>query len=148
MSDSTPQLALNGGTPVTREPFPTTWLGPAAIGEEEVEAVAAVVRSQRLFRFLDPASSQCTRLENHFREMTGCAHALAVGGGTASLIAAVWVSPTAQDADLVYANNRQATAEALANGMANRPSIEELLAVRDIPINGYYVPATLREDTR
>jgi len=64
------------------------------------------------------------------------------------LIAAVWVSPAAQDADLVYANNRQATAEALANGMANRPSIEELLAVRDIPINGYYVPATLREDTR
>jgi len=84
-----PQLALDGGAPVTTEPFPTTLLGPAAIGEEEVEAVAAVVRSQRLFRFLDHANSHCTRLENLFCEMTGCAHALAVGGGTGSLIAAL-----------------------------------------------------------
>jgi 5,6,7,8-tetrahydromethanopterin hydro-lyase len=64
------------------------------------------------------------------------------------LITAVWVSPAAVDADMVYVNNRQATAEALANGMAKQPSIEELLAVRDTPINGYYVPATLREGDR
>ena len=86
MSNSADALALNGGEPVTREPFPTTWLGPAAIGEEEVEAVAAVVRSGRIFRFLDHEHSQCTRLESLFAEMTGCKHALAVGGGTAALI--------------------------------------------------------------
>ncbi len=82
----TEMLAINGGTPVATEPYPAPWLGPAAIGEEEVDAVAAVVRSQRLFRFLDHEHSQCTRLEGLFREMTGCGHALAVGGGTAALI--------------------------------------------------------------
>jgi len=83
------RLAIDGGAPVTTEPFPTTLLGPAAIGEEEVEAVAAVVRSGNLFRFLDREHSRCTELENHFRDMTGCAHALAVGGGTAALISAL-----------------------------------------------------------
>ncbi len=79
-------LAIDGGTPVTTEPFPAPWLGPAAIGDEEIEAVTAVLRSQNVFRFLDHEHSQCTRLEGLFREMTGCRHALAVGGGTAALI--------------------------------------------------------------
>lgn len=80
------RLAIDGGTPVVSGPFPAGWLGPAAIGEEEVEAVAAVVRSQRLFRFQDHEHSKCTELENLFKEMTGCEYALAVGGGTAALI--------------------------------------------------------------
>lgn len=79
-------LAINGGEPVTRDPFPPAWLGPASIGEEEVEAVAAVVRSKRIFRFLDHEHSCCTRLEHLFQDFTGCPHALAVGGGTAALI--------------------------------------------------------------
>ncbi len=89
MSADTERLAIDGGSPVATEPFPTTWLGPAAIGEEEVEAVAAVVRSGRLFRFLDHEHSHCSRLESLFRGMTGCEYALAVGGGTASLICAL-----------------------------------------------------------
>lgn len=83
---STDLLAVNGGTPITTEAFPAPWLGPAEIDETEVEAVANVVRSQRIFRFLDLENSQCARLEELFREMTGCRHALAVGGGTAALI--------------------------------------------------------------
>lgn len=80
------RLAIDGGKPVASGPFPAGWLGPAAIGDAEVEAVAAVVRSQRLFRFLDHEHSKCTELENLFKEMTGCEYALAVGGGTAALI--------------------------------------------------------------
>ena len=80
------QLALHGGTPVTTEVFPEPWLGPAAIGEEEVAAVAAVVRSQKLFRFLDPEHSKCAELERLFAAMTGRQYALALGGGTAALI--------------------------------------------------------------
>ena len=79
-------LAIHGGTPVTTEAFPEAWLGPAAIGEEEAEAVAAVVRSRRLFRFLDPEHSKCAELEHLFASMTARRHALAVGGGTAALI--------------------------------------------------------------
>lgn len=62
------------------------------------------------------------------------------------LIAAVWVDPAATDADLVYTNNRQATAEALRNGSARLPALADVLAVRETPINGYYVPASLRPD--
>ena len=79
-------LAIEGGKPVAEGPFPPAWLGPAAIGEEEAAAVAAVVRSQRLFRYLDPENSTCTRLENLFKALTGCEYALAAGGGTAALI--------------------------------------------------------------
>ena len=89
MNEDTHKLAIDGGTPVTAEPFPATWLGPAAIGEEEVEAVAAAVRSKKLFRFLDRENSQCTKLEGLFTSMTGCEYALAVGGGTAALISAL-----------------------------------------------------------
>ena len=65
---------------------------------------------------------------------------------TTALITAVWVSPEATDADAVYENNRLATTQALANAMKDEPKISELLAVRDHPINGYYVPKTLRAD--
>ncbi|OQB42038.1 MAG: L-glutamine:2-deoxy-scyllo-inosose aminotransferase [Candidatus Hydrogenedentes bacterium ADurb.Bin179] len=80
------QLAIHGGKPVTTEIFPKPWLGPAAIGEEEVAAVAAAVRSQKLFRFLDPEHSKCAELERLFAAMTGRQYALALGGGTAALI--------------------------------------------------------------
>lgn len=83
------KLAIDGGTPVTTEAFPEAWLGPAEIGEEEVNAVSEVVRSRRIFRFLDHEHSQCTRLEKLFTEFTGCHHALAVGGGTCALISAL-----------------------------------------------------------
>ena len=63
------------------------------------------------------------------------------------LIAAVWVDPTAADADLVYENNRRATCAALAAGRAGTPSLDEILAVRDTPINGYYTPPSLRTET-
>ncbi len=81
-----PTLAIHGGAPVTREAFPEPWLGPAEIGEEEAQAVADVVRSRKLFRFLDPDTSKCAALERLFQEMTGQRYALAVGGGTAALI--------------------------------------------------------------
>ncbi len=56
------------------------------------------------------------------------------------LIAAVWVSPEAADGDLVYANNRQATRDALAAGAARLPTVDEALAVRDAPLNAYWLP--------
>jgi 5,6,7,8-tetrahydromethanopterin hydro-lyase len=54
------------------------------------------------------------------------------------LIAAVWVNPDARDADAVFANNRRATADALANGAARRPSVSDVLARRHEPVNPYY----------
>ncbi len=86
MTPSSSKLAFHGGAPVATETFPPAWLGPAEIGDAEIHAVTEVLRSQKLFRFLDPENSRCAELERRFCRMTGCAHALAVGGGTAALI--------------------------------------------------------------
>lgn len=54
------------------------------------------------------------------------------------LIAAVWVNPEARKADLVYANNRRATATALAAAVAGTPTVAQTLEARDRPANPYY----------
>jgi 5,6,7,8-tetrahydromethanopterin hydro-lyase len=54
------------------------------------------------------------------------------------LIAAVWVNPAARNADLVYANNRAATREALRAGVAGTPRVADVLAARDLPANPFY----------
>ena len=56
------------------------------------------------------------------------------------LIAAVWVNPDAIDASLVYENNRTATRDALAAGLARTPTLTEALEYRDRPFNAYYLP--------
>lgn len=81
------KLAIDGGIPVTSEPFPGGNLGPSDIGDEEIQAVTEVLRSRTVFRFSDREHSRCAQLEDRFRAMTGCKHALAVGGGTGALIA-------------------------------------------------------------
>jgi hypothetical protein len=40
----------------------------------------------------------------------------------------------------VYANNREATRRALESGKRHTPTLDEVMAVRDVPLNGYYLP--------
>lgn len=54
------------------------------------------------------------------------------------IIAAVWVNWDAVDEQRVYANNRAATAQALANGVASLPLIADVLAAREAPSNPYF----------
>jgi 5,6,7,8-tetrahydromethanopterin hydro-lyase len=56
------------------------------------------------------------------------------------LVAAVWVSWSARDADAVYANNRAASREALARGVAGDPPLPDVLAGRAEPWNPYFRP--------
>ena len=56
------------------------------------------------------------------------------------IIAAVWVDPKARDADLVFANNRKATAGALALGRAGLPAVADVLAQRESAWNPFYRP--------
>ena len=56
------------------------------------------------------------------------------------LIAAVWVSPAARDADAVYRNNRAATRAALAVGRDHAPALADVLAARGEPWNPFYRP--------
>jgi 5,6,7,8-tetrahydromethanopterin hydro-lyase len=56
------------------------------------------------------------------------------------LIAAVWVSPAARDANLVYANNRAATTAALRAAARSLPELADVLAARAQPSNPFYQP--------
>ncbi|MGN6781175.1 MAG: formaldehyde-activating enzyme [Marmoricola sp.] len=57
------------------------------------------------------------------------------------LICAVWVNPSAHDAEEVYLNNRKATATALRNGVQGLPGAQDVLDARDGVHNPFYTPA-------
>lgn len=145
MNPNHPRLAADGGEPITQELFPSSWLGPAAIGEEEVEAVANVVRSGRIFRFLDHEHSHCTRLERLFSRMTGCDYALAVGGGTAALICGL-IGIGISDGDEVilpgYTYIASASAILICGGVPVIAEIDESMTIDPADIASKITPRT------
>lgn len=74
--------------------------------------------------------------------------ALALDGGVIDtdavaglvLIAAVWVNPAADDAGAVFANNTEATLEALRNGRYGRPSVADAVAAGLSAWNPFFRP--------
>lgn len=70
----------------------------------------------------------------------GVAHALGAGDVDPDhvLIVAVWVDPAADDADAVFANNREATRLALAAGRAGLPSTDDVLDAAGQAWNPFY----------
>lgn len=78
----------------------------------------------------------------------GVADAVAEGTITAAqadsdvILAAVWVNPDADDADIVYRNNREATRAALRNGVEQLPLLDDVLAARKAPRNPFYTAPT------
>ena len=56
------------------------------------------------------------------------------------IIAAVWVNPAADDAELVFANNRESARIALSNGAASLPETDAVIAARDSPTNPFFTP--------
>jgi 5,6,7,8-tetrahydromethanopterin hydro-lyase len=58
------------------------------------------------------------------------------------LIAAVWVDPAADDADAVFANNREATRSAIVIGVAGLPAARDAVAKRAEAWNPYYKPSS------
>lgn len=55
------------------------------------------------------------------------------------LIAAVWVSWDADDADLVFENNARAMVGAIEAGLSCQPSLDELMRLRDRASNPFFV---------
>jgi 5,6,7,8-tetrahydromethanopterin hydro-lyase len=60
--------------------------------------------------------------------------------GDLVIIAAVWVNPAAGIAELVCANNRTATREALRAAVSGGPAVADVLAARDSARNPFYDP--------
>lgn len=58
-----------------------------------------------------------------------------------ALIAAVWVNPDADDAEVVYRNNREATYGALRNGALSLPTLQDVVDARTHVSNPFYTPA-------
>jgi dTDP-4-amino-4,6-dideoxygalactose transaminase len=97
MSGSAGKLALDGGTPVRREPLLPGWPGGLLIGEAEKAQVLEVLESQSLYRHYGPRPlRKVAELEDGFARAMGVRHALAVTSGTGALIvglAALGIGP-------------------------------------------------------
>ena len=97
MTGPAAKLALEGGTPVRREPLLPGWPGGLLIGEEEKAQVLEVIESQSLYRHYGPhPRHKAAELEQAFAQAMGTGHALAVTSGTAALVvglAALGIGP-------------------------------------------------------
>jgi len=72
------KLALEGGTPYRKRPFPRR----EPFGEREVELVVEAVRSQNLF---GPTGDKVPEFERRFAELYGVRYAVASTSGTAAI---------------------------------------------------------------
>jgi len=75
----TVKLAVDGGEPVRRAPFPSLW---PVLGEEDVAAAAEVLRSSRLTSL---TSGVVAEFEADFARYHGVRHALATSSGTTAI---------------------------------------------------------------
>jgi 8-amino-3,8-dideoxy-alpha-D-manno-octulosonate transaminase len=97
MPQTATKLAIDGGAPVRTERLPY-FRGAALIGEEERQAVLAVLESRALFRY-DSASNflgKVAAFERKLAALTGARHCVAIANGTAALrsgLAALDVGP-------------------------------------------------------
>ncbi len=57
------------------------------------------------------------------------------------IIAAVWVNPGADDADVVFANNRLSVRTAIENGALSLPRTDDVIAARNSATNPFYTPS-------
>jgi 8-amino-3,8-dideoxy-alpha-D-manno-octulosonate transaminase len=117
------QPAILGGRPCVVEKPACYEHGPQEIGQEEIDAVVAALKSRNLFRHGPPAGASYTaRLENDFAKRTEVKHALAVNSGTSALICGmIGLGVSSGDEVIVPAYTYVATAAAA-------------LAVRAIPV--------------
>ena len=90
-------LAVDGGTPVRKDPFPSNLLGVTVYDNAELAELTDVITSRSPFRFYG-LSNPCkvAAFEERAREYIGTKFALAVSSGTAALncaMAALGVGP-------------------------------------------------------
>ena len=80
-------LAIDGGPLAIQAPLPDGVSGPSIIGDEEIDAVTEVLRSQKLFRYTD--YSQVDKFDKEAAEFLGVEYAVMVNSGTSALVCAL-----------------------------------------------------------
>ncbi|MGH3342488.1 MAG: DegT/DnrJ/EryC1/StrS family aminotransferase [Carbonactinosporaceae bacterium] len=85
------QLAVHGGNPVRRTPWPTYDKGAVFVHPEDEEAALRAIRSHLYFRYDYRAQedTECGRLEEELCGYFGSRYALAVSSGTTALVLAI-----------------------------------------------------------
>jgi 8-amino-3,8-dideoxy-alpha-D-manno-octulosonate transaminase len=90
-------LAINGGSPVRREPLPLEFPGIHHMGQEEIDAAVRVLKSRSPFRYYGiDLQGEVEAFEKEFAEFLGINHCLALNSGTGALhlaLAALGVGP-------------------------------------------------------
>ena len=81
------KLAIDGGPLAIQAPLPDGVSGPSIIGDEEIDAVTEVLRSQKLFRYTD--YSQVDKFDKEAAEFLGVEYAVMVNSGTSALVCAL-----------------------------------------------------------
>ncbi len=81
------KLAIDGGSPVIDSALPSGVSGPSIVGEEEIDAVTKVLRSQQLFRYRSDGEAE--NFEREAAEFLGVKYALMVNSGTSALVCAL-----------------------------------------------------------
>jgi dTDP-4-amino-4,6-dideoxygalactose transaminase len=92
VQESTEQkLAVDGGTPVRRAPWPTYDKGAVFVEPEDEEAAINAIRRHLYFRYdcRPQHETECGKLENALSDYFGSDHALAVTSGTTALALAI-----------------------------------------------------------
>lgn len=84
-------LAVHGGNPVRRTPWPTYDKGAVFVHPEDEDAALRAIRSHLYFRYDYRAhqDTECGQLEEELRRYFGSKHALAVSSGTTALVLAI-----------------------------------------------------------
>ncbi len=86
----TGKLAVNGGTPVRRDPLPLEFPGIHHMDEEEVNAAIRVLRSRSPFRYYGiDLQGEVRSFESEFASFLGVSYCLATNSGTGALHAAL-----------------------------------------------------------
>ncbi len=85
------RLAVHGGRPVRRRPWPTYDKGAVFVHPEDEEAALRAIRSHLYFRYDYRAQheTECGRFEEELCRYFGSRHALAVSSGTTALALAI-----------------------------------------------------------
>lgn len=92
------RLAIDGGTPVRTEPWPTYDKGAVFVQPEDEAAALRAIRSHRYFRYdqRPECDTECGRLEAELARYFGSTYALATSSGTTALALAIMAAGVPQ----------------------------------------------------
>lgn len=84
------KLAVNGGEPLRKKPFPSNYLGVTFYGDEELKEITDVVKDRSPFRHYGLGNPcKVASFEADARKYFGCRFALAVSSGSGALFCAL-----------------------------------------------------------